>query len=269
MSAAGPGVKLAALLCYATALAGAGALAARVFLLGLGLLPAASDPPDVRSWLLDLGWLAAFGLQHSGMARARFKRRLSRLVPPRLERSLYAAAAGLVLLGLALTWRPLGGGVIWAGPAWLAVVPLAAGAGLAAINLRFDHAGLFGLRQVWEGEPAPEELLVLGPYRYVRHPLMACLLVMVWAQPVMTATLAVLSGGLTAYVALGLVFEERDLLRRFGPAYAAYRRRVPALVPWRPPAEPARYPATEPQPRRGEIGQPGATPRGEETGSPR
>jgi protein-S-isoprenylcysteine O-methyltransferase Ste14 len=240
---AGPGTKLAALLCYAAALAGAGALAARVFLLGLGHLPTPADPPDARPWLLDLGWLTAFGLQHSGMARAGFKRRLTRLVPPRLERSIYAAAAGLVLLGLALTWRPLGGEPLWAGPSWLAVVPLTAAAGLAAINLRFDHAGLFGLRQAWESEPAREELLVLGPYRYVRHPLMACLLVAFWAQPVMTPTLAVLSGGLTAYLALGLVFEERDLLRTFGPAYAAYRRRVPALVPWRPPAEQARYPA--------------------------
>jgi protein-S-isoprenylcysteine O-methyltransferase Ste14 len=245
MSAAGPGIKLAALLCYAAALAGAGALAARVFLLGLGLLPITPDLPDVRAWLLDLGWLAAFGLQHSGMARAGFKRQLIGFVPPRLEPSIYAAAAGLVLLGLSLTWQPLAGGVIWAGPAWLAVVPLAAGAALASINLRFDHAGLFGVRQAWEGKPAPEELLVLGPYRYVRHPLMACLLVMFWAQPVMTPTLAVLSGGLTVYVAVGLVLEERELLRRFGPAYAAYRRRVPALVPWRPPTDPARYPATE------------------------
>jgi protein-S-isoprenylcysteine O-methyltransferase Ste14 len=208
MSAEGPGAKLTALLCYAAALAGAAALAARVIVLGLGLLPTTSDPPDARPWLLDLGWLAAFGLQHSGMARSGFKRRLTRLIPPRLERSVYAAAAGLVLVGLAVTWRPLGCGVIWAGPGWLA--------------------------------------LMLGPYRYVRHPLMACLLVMFWAQPVMTPTLALLSGGLTAYVAVGLVLEERDLLRRFGPAYAAYRRRVPALVPWRPPAEPARYPATEP-----------------------
>jgi protein-S-isoprenylcysteine O-methyltransferase Ste14 len=243
--AAGPGAKLTALLCYAVALAGAGALAARVFLLGLGFLPVPSLLPGARPWLLDLGWLAAFGLQHSGMARAGFKRRLRPIVPPRLERSLYAAAAGLVLLGLALTWQPLSGEPLWAGPAWLAAVPLAAGAGLAAINLRFDHAGLFGLRQAWEREPAPEELLVLGPYRYVRHPLMACLLVMFWVQPVMTPTLTVLSGGLTAYVALGLVLEERDLLRQFGPAYAAYRRRVPALVPWRPPAEPARYPAAD------------------------
>jgi len=131
----------------------------------------------------------------------------------------------------------------------LLFVPLAGAIGLVLVSLRFDHAGLFGLRQAWQAgrEPPPECLLVVGPYRYVRHPLMACLLVTLWAQPVLTPTLALLAGGLTAYVAIGLMFEERDLLRRFGPAYAAYRERVPALLPWRRPAPAGTYPAVGPE----------------------
>jgi protein-S-isoprenylcysteine O-methyltransferase Ste14 len=72
---------------------------------------------------------------------------------------------------------------------------------------------------------------------------MACTLVLLWVQPVMPPTLALLSGGLTLYVGVGLTLEERDQLRRFGPAYEVYRRRVPALVPWRRPAPPATFPA--------------------------
>src|SRR5262249_9007457 len=87
--------------------------------------------------------------------------------------------------------------------------------------------------------------VVLGPYRYVRHPQMALQLVIFWCQPVMTWTLALLSGGLTVYTAVGLLLEERDLLRRFGSAYAEYRRQVPALIPWRRPAAPAPPPAAE------------------------
>ncbi len=68
---------------------------------------------------------------------------------------------------------------------------------------------------------------------------MVCLLVFLWAQPVMTPTLAMLSGGLTLYIVLAIPLEERDLLRRFGSAYEDYRRRVPAFIPWRRPADPA------------------------------
>jgi putative hydrolase of the HAD superfamily len=231
-------VKVIAVACYLFALAGAVAFAVLVVLLGCAALP----PRPTLSWplslVLDLAWLFAFGLQHSGMARESFKRRARGLVPPCLERSLYAGLSGLLVLLLALTWQPLPGPVLWRAPLWVLALPLSAVGGLALINARYDHAGLFGLRQAWAGNlpTPPERLLITGPYRLVRHPLMACLLVFLWAQPVMAPTLAILAGGLTVYVAIALVLEERDLLRTFGPRYAAYRRLVPALVPWRWPA---------------------------------
>ncbi len=177
------------------------------------------------------------------MARDGFKRRWTRLMPAHLERSVYAGLSGLLLLCLSLTWQPISGPELWHGPLLLLALPLLAGAGLILVNLRYDHAGLFGLRQAWSaaGPAPPERLLVVGPYRYVRHPLMACLLAFLWVQPVMPASLALLSGGLTLYVGVGLIFEERDLLHRFHSVYAAYRRRVPALVPWRRPAAPGEF----------------------------
>jgi protein-S-isoprenylcysteine O-methyltransferase Ste14 len=235
--------KTVAVFCYALALAGAGALALLVVLLGLDAWPVRTPRPGVAPWLVDVGWLVLFGGQHSGMARQGFKAFWTRLVPARLERSLYAALSGLVLLGLAWTWQPVPGEPFWTGPPWISIVAAAAALGLVLVNLRFDHAGLFGLRQAWETTPAPDPLLVVGPYRYLRHPLMACLLVFLWTQPVMSPTLALLGGGLTAYIVAGIILEERDLLRRFGPAYTAYRRRVPALVPWRKPAPRGVYPA--------------------------
>jgi protein-S-isoprenylcysteine O-methyltransferase Ste14 len=113
---------------------------------------------------------------------------------------------------------------------------------MGLVNLWYDHAGLFGLRQAWEETPAEDRLLITGPYRFVRHPLMACFLVFLWGHAVMPPTLVLLAGGLTLYILVALRLEERDLLRRFGPAYAAYQRRVPALIPWRWPAAPAIHP---------------------------
>src|SRR5207302_3350467 len=114
-------------------------------------------------------WLTAFGLQHSVMARDWFKRRWTRVVPQPLERSVYAALSGLLLLGLALTWQAVPGPELWHGPPFLLALPLLAALGLALVNLRFDHAGLFGLRQAWSADrpEPPERLLIVGPYRYV------------------------------------------------------------------------------------------------------
>jgi protein-S-isoprenylcysteine O-methyltransferase Ste14 len=230
-------VQAWAVVCYLVALAGAGAFVGRVLLLGLDIHLDLFRLPAAWAWTLDVTFLVLFGLQHSVMARASFKARWARLVPPALERSLYAAISGVLLLALAVAWQPVDESVWWRGPRWLVAVPLAAAASLVLVNLRFDHAGLFGLRQAWAGEcpEPPEKLIIAGPYRYVRHPLMACLLAFLWTQPTMATTLALLDGGMTLYIFIGLFFEERDLAARFHPEYAAYRRRVPALVPWRPP----------------------------------
>jgi methanethiol S-methyltransferase len=238
-----PAVYLLGVVCYLTTLAGAGAFGLRLFLLGQGWTT--DKPEGPWSWPINLGWLLVFGLQHSGMARIGFKRWWQRWIPARLERSFYAALSGLILLGVALTWQPIDGPPLWTAPSWLAVLALLGGLGLVVVNLRFDHAGLFGLRQAWEAAPVEDVLLIRGPYRFVRHPLMACLLVVLWAQPVMSPMLTLLSGGLTVYIGLGVILEERDLLRRFGPSYADYLRRVPALIPWRRPAPAAVHPPAE------------------------
>src|SRR5262249_36624451 len=137
--------------------------------------------------------------------------------------------------GLALAWQPLAGPTLWHGPTWIVVFAAAGAAGTAFCPLPGDATRFFGLRQAWQREqtPPPESLHLGGPYRYVRHPLMACMLLFLWAHPVMPPALVLLSGGMTLYILLGIWLEERDLTRRFGMAYTDYRRRVPALVPWR------------------------------------
>ena len=101
--------KACAVAGYLTALAAAAALGAFVLLLGLGWAPERARLPAPWPWLINAGWLLGFGLQHSIMARASFKRRWTRIVPPYLERSCYATLSGLLLLGMAATWQPVGG----------------------------------------------------------------------------------------------------------------------------------------------------------------
>ncbi len=68
-------------------------------------------------------------------------------------------------------------------------------------------------------------------YKWVRHPLYSGFLISFWAIPTMTVGHALLAGGITLYVLIAIGYEERDLVRLIGPAYADYRRRVGMLVP--------------------------------------
>jgi len=68
-------------------------------------------------------------------------------------------------------------------------------------------------------------------YRHVRHPMMLGLCVWLWATPDLSLGHLVFSAAMTAYILVGIVFEERGLVRELGAPYADYRRRVPALVP--------------------------------------
>ena len=70
-------------------------------------------------------------------------------------------------------------------------------------------------------------------YRCVRHPLYAGLLLSFWAVPVMTAGRVLFAVGFTAYILIGIAFEERDLLRQFGERYRRYRAEVGMLLPRR------------------------------------
>src|SRR4051812_15943105 len=72
------------------------------------------EPRDPLALALgvDLGLLALFALQHSGMARPRFKRLFTRVLPAPAERGSYVLLSSLALLLLFWQWRPVGG-VVW------------------------------------------------------------------------------------------------------------------------------------------------------------
>ena len=187
---------------------------------------------------VDLGLLVLFGIQHSVMARPGFKKAWTRIVPAGVERSTYCLFSSAALLLLIWQWRPLGG-VVWDVGGMAEVVMYSVYAlgwlGLVGVTFLINHFDLFGLRQVWltlRGREITQlRFAEPGPYSIVRHPLYVCWLTIFWVTPTMTVSHLVMALGLSAYILIAIIYEERDLLNVHGKAYAAYCRRVPKLIP--------------------------------------
>lgn len=195
------------------------------------------------AFLIDMGLMLLFGIQHSMMARPRWKEVWIRVVPPALERSLYVLTASCVLLATFWCWQPIPG-IVWEirFPLIRAIVygVCLIGWGIVLIStFQIDHFELFGLRQMWQAlrhQPQrPVEFQCPLLYRFVRHPMMDGFLLLFWAVPTMTIDRLLLALGMTIYILVGISFEERALRREFGAAYERYQAVTPQLIPapWR------------------------------------
>jgi protein-S-isoprenylcysteine O-methyltransferase Ste14 len=216
-------------------------LAYTAFFLVRKRLPAERSSADLISVAADLALIALFGAQHSVMARAGFKNWWTKVIPASVDRSTYLLCSSGVLFAVCFLWQSVPGRV-WSisNSVAGAVVLSIAGAGLAIIaiaSIQLDHLELAGLRQVWadfRGRKVHEiPFRTPGLYRIVRHPLTLGGLMVLWATPAMTYDRFLFALGMTIYALLGLVLEERDLVRRFGKEYEHYRQRVPMLLPWK------------------------------------
>ena len=110
-----------------------------------------------------------------------------------------------------------------------------AGQGISVILLlgavlQTDVLSFVGLRQLTEEEKTGS-LVTNGLYRFVRHPLYTFSLLILWFSPSVTVNSFIVYAALTIYVLIGIVFEERKLLREFGQEYADYKSITPMLLP--------------------------------------
>ncbi len=191
--------------------------------------------PILWNFLLVITW----GGIHTIMARPRFKAVLTLVIQEPAERATYILVAGITSVALIGFWQPISGQVwhiesgglaygIWA-------IFIFGWAFLLAATFAIDHFDLFGLRQVFlnfKRQPRPPlHFVKRAMYKYVRHPIQTGVLIGIWATPSMSMTQIVLSLGFTAYIYVGLWFEERDLIREHGDAYLKYRQEAGHVFP--------------------------------------
>ena len=202
-----------------------------------------NDGPLV-SWpyaaLINFSLIIFFGVQHSVMARKRFKTWIVSFVPAPAERSTYVLFSSLALLLMFWLWHPLTA-TVWKIDAGWAKATLTSlfwlGWGIALLaTLLISHIELFGLKQAvdhWHKTAAPAPTFSTPLlYKFVRHPLYLGFLISLWATPYMTAGHLLLAVGLSIYILIGACFEETDLVVLFGAQYRRYQQEVGMLFPW-------------------------------------
>lgn len=122
---------------------------------------------------------------------------------------------------------------------WLGVLLLACGFALGVWTGRL-------FVRVGRGTPAPWDpparLVVEGPYRYVRNPMISGVLMMLAGEALLLGSWPIAAWLLVFFLGNAIYFpqiEEKGLRQRFGAAYDRYAlnvpRRLPRLTPWRPP----------------------------------
>jgi protein-S-isoprenylcysteine O-methyltransferase Ste14 len=121
----------------------------------------------------------------------------------------------------------------------------AAGVICLAIGLLLFLASLRRFAGEGEGTLAPwdppRKLVVRGPYRYVRNPMISGVLFVLFGEALISWSLPQLSWALTFLVLNSIyipLLEEPQLRSRFGHAYDEYcgnvRRLIPRIRPWDP-----------------------------------
>lgn len=180
----------------------------------------------------------AFFLQHSGMVRKPFRRRLDSFIPPHYQGAVYTIASGLVLLAFVAFWQGserillevhgLPGAIMriffflsLLGMCW----------GMWALR-SVDMFGLDPIIRNLRARPSVSKpFTIRGPYRWVRHPLYLFMIVLFWSCPILTTDRLLFNILWTIWVIVGTILEERDLVDDFGDAYRAYQVNVPMLLP--------------------------------------
>jgi protein-S-isoprenylcysteine O-methyltransferase Ste14 len=190
-------------------------------------------------WIILISFLL-YGLIHSWLASLRIRSQVRRRFGPstdRVFRLLYNLIAFITLLPILLLPIFFVDKVLYRIPyPWIGLT-----IGLQALSIFALLYGLLqtgvmsflGLRQlISTTRDNSTKFVTNGLYRWVRHPLYTAGLLIIWLFPIMTCNFLALNIGITAYIIIGALLEERKLEGEFGEAYVEYKKSTPMLIPF-------------------------------------
>jgi protein-S-isoprenylcysteine O-methyltransferase Ste14 len=227
-----------------------GGLAHLLFLFGVGWmavglydgLQAGLGPWQGRTALaVNLALVLQFPVLHSYLLGPG-RRYLARTAPAAhartLSTTLYAAFASVQLLLVFGLWSP--SGIVWWQPSGTLLVAFQtayAACWLLLLKSMWDaglgiQTGYLGWTSLWRGQ-APNYGLFpqTGLFKTCRQPVYLSFALILWTGPVWTPDRLLLALVWSLYCYLGPRLKEQRYLQLFGPAFAAYQRRVSYFLP--------------------------------------
>ena len=195
----------------------------------------------LQALLVNALLLSVFAIQHSVMARPAFKKWITRIISPAIERSTYVLLSSLALILMYWKWQPMKAivweienevlalvitGVFFLG--WLIVF---------LSTFMISHFELFGLKQIFDNlknrQTQNPKFQTNYLYKIVRHPIMLGFLIAFWATPLMTVGHLIFAIMTTLYILIAVKYlEEKDLRKSIGKEYETYQEEVPMIIPF-------------------------------------
>jgi len=178
-----------------------------------------------------------FPLQHSLWTQRAVKPRMRALFTDYFERPMYILSTGVFLVATALLWQPMGPALWEPGPViWLLrmVYVFAILGQIVSVQVLGESFmnGIAHVRKFMQQNPPPQiEFREAFLYKYVRHPIAMCQVIMVWSFGTLRPDLLLLACIWTAWIVIAAALEERRLLDEIGDEYRAYQQRAGFLWP--------------------------------------
>jgi protein-S-isoprenylcysteine O-methyltransferase Ste14 len=156
----------------------------------------------------------------------------------RQARAIVLLPGAVTVLVPALLLASTGADIGWGFDGIVAALPVLLGLVLTAAGLALWTWTVRLLARIGRGTLAPwdptRRLVVAGPYRYVRNPMITAVLAVLAGEAALFGSLPLLAW-CAAFFLLNWAFfglyEEPGLEQRFGEEYLAYKRQVPRWLP--------------------------------------